>query len=83
MKKLLISCRYIVLTVITAAVISVVLSKLGISILYSYAAMVLPYAVIVYALLDVLTGIFAEKKKFGEFVYDIAVVLTVWALCLS
>jgi hypothetical protein len=83
MKKFLISCRYIVLTVITAAVISVVLFKLGITILYSYAAMVLPYAVIVYALLDVLSGIVAEKKKFGEFIFDIAVVLTIWALCLS
>lgn len=82
MKKFLVSCRYIALIVIAAAVISVVLFKFGVSILHSYAVMVLPYAVIAYAALNIFAGIFTEKRKFGEMVYDAAVVLTIWALCL-
>ena len=82
MKKLLVYLRYIALIVIVLAIFSILLNKLSISVLYGYALLVLPYAVIAYAALDILSGIFKEKKKFREYIFNIAVIITLWLLCM-
>ncbi|OQB20450.1 MAG: hypothetical protein BWY11_02386 [Firmicutes bacterium ADurb.Bin182] len=82
MKKFLSALKYVVLIILAVALVLVVLDRFGISVLASYAQTVLPYSVMVYALLNVINGIFFEKKKFGEVIFNIAVIISLWALCL-